>query len=99
LGILVTTLVGGTGASKIKVTNTRIVGNPTGGILLAGKVEATIEANQILRNSRYGVFVDEVFTGYITGRGNTIAWNELADMCPQELAFLTTKGAARGGRQ
>jgi hypothetical protein len=96
-GILVLTPVGGTGVSKILVRDTRIVGNLVGGILLTGKVEATIEANQILRNGRYGIFLDEPpcsdaaqFTGYITGRGNTIAWNELADVCPQELAFLTT---------
>ena len=98
LGIIVTTPIAGTAVSKVVLKHSKIISNSTGGILLIGKVEAMIEANQILRNGRYGVFlgerpcvnVDEVFTGSIVGRGNTIAWNELADVCPQELAFLMT---------
>jgi len=72
------------------------------GIVLEGESQATIQNTQITDNQEYGIvaFEEPCFEGYliessgfagsISGFGNEISGNGVADVCPDVLRFLTT---------
>lgn len=74
------------------------------GVYMRGSAEATLEGNTIAGNRVFGVVLCEsrdecscitvppvVFTGFLSGSGNTIERNGKRDVCPDELDFLTTE--------
>ncbi len=69
------------------------------GITIRDSSQATISGNVIRSNERYGVALYEspcfdtrlVFTGYVTGEGNSGEGNLWGDYCPENLAFLFTE--------
>jgi len=72
------------------------------GIVLYDESQATIQNTQITDNQKYGIvtFEEPCFEGYligssgfagsISGFGNEISGNGVADVCPDVLRFLTT---------
>jgi len=87
------------GSSQATIEGNTITDNRDDGIRMRGSSQATIAGNNIQDNERYGValleqpcaITDSVFTGYVTGRGNTGAGNVRGDTCPDVLTFLFTE--------
>jgi len=80
------------------ISDNTISGNRYG-IWMGSLAQATITGNVIRGNNGYGVAFWErpcfdtvlVFTGYVTGRGNTGGEHTEGDYCPETLALLFTK--------
>jgi len=90
--------------ARATVTGCRISGNGEGGILLEDAAELVLGWTTIEANRRFGVALYErpcfptsaEFSGYVSGRGNTIVGLDEAALvgreafCPLDLIFLTT---------
>jgi len=87
------------GAPQVLIATSTIAANSRNGLTLRGRAQATLANNQIMDNGSYGVALverpcfamDELFTGYVTGRENTSGGNADGDYCPDALAFLFTE--------
>ncbi len=86
------------GSSQATITGSTVSGSERGITLFDG-AQATIQDNIVQDSEGYGispyelpcVYTDWVFTGHVTGKGNTGGGNADGDYCPEELAFLFTE--------
>ncbi len=86
-------------ASHATIASNTIRDNEREGIRMWGSFHATLTGNMIRDNDGFGVALwespcvntDSVFTGYITGQGNTGGGNAKDDYCPEDLVFLFTE--------
>lgn len=85
-------------SAQATIQDSTIEGNGYG-IDIRDSAMMTLEGTKISNNGDYGLALykrpcfdtDNTFTGYVTGKKNTITDNKKGDVCPAELRFLTTK--------
>jgi parallel beta-helix repeat protein len=94
-------------SSQATIDNNTISDNGNG-ISMGSSSQATIAGNLIGDNEGYGVALNErpsfvlgllLFTGYVTGSGNTGGGNADGDVCPDGLAFLFTEEGGKLDRR
>lgn len=94
-------------AGQGSVVGATIIGNRWAGINVRHAASATVENCRIVDNSRHGVALnerpcvdtDEVFVGWVSGKGNMILRNALGNVCPAGLGFLTSEGGGELDRR